>query len=941
MDNARDYKARVEYAVNDATQTVYSFSFPYLRKKFVMAYVIHENDTITNLQYGVDYTVNNFDLILAVPLKENEHLVIYRQTTTNNIIQWNDGSILLSKDMNVSDIQQLHLQEEHDDFARANNMFVSSKNFELTWDALGHRITNVKDPKDSADVVTKHYMESVQDGFVQQNTALANTATEAAGEAKDSSDMAKKWAMSPVSPDGAVDTNSPTGYTQSAKEWALSSKRYLEDANSAFDGLLTENAWLGDMLGYGVAKGCQPSLTNNTIHIDNGVIVTKTGNKHRVSAHDFELIGADDTPRYDVIAVDTNGNMSYIKGVSTFTRAPQVGEATYQMMTQPTAGSWLRFGSIGGADLKPTLDSSADSSQGYFLIGSTIADTVQNLINVFNTLPTLSNKWKATRVEGEQNKFIIRENTAGSGNTPREFMRENSNTVPIKQIALTRSMQAVIASPALPPMSIPICTIRVEKNRTPILRDSRSIAPNASPNIANVKAYGAIGDGVFDDTLAIQRAFDTGKSVYFPAGTYRIDTMITRNKNNNLVIDASNAHILYTGTYYAFKLGSSNYSVFKFNDITALNGGGIWLFGDNTCGPSSYTDVWFKDISVETNGIYVTSSDWVWMNENYLHYGAFTKGDNGFYYLHNSKNGTSHWIFDHVSVEGVTRGFNLKQGDYAKANDKGFAEFEFHNGRYEENDVLLTVDGKATDFIFITSTAPKDKYLEYTPDCTDWKFLSSHGDDGTLKNGMYFYYGVYVIKDTDTNLKDLNNITTYGIYSVTTFALAATIKNSPITDMPFHVLVKQADLNFSDRHPTKILQIVYDWENRRKYTRMYDKNTGTWSDWKLERMQVNDVSSQITSVESNVNIQNISAKNVNGVISVQGLLTTIGGVSNNTKILKMPKSINTARGVLIDETNNTLINYILYNNEYLQIQSDLVAGHSYSFYMMYISNDLY
>lgn len=226
MDNARDYKARVEYAVNDATQTVYSFSFPYLRKKFVMAYVIHEDDTITNLQYGVDYTINNFELTLSVPLKENEHLVIYRQTTTKNIIQWNDGSILLSKDMNVSDIQQLHLQEEHDDFARANNMFVSSKNFELTWDALGHRITNVKDPKDSSDVVTKHYMESVQDGFIQQNTALVNTATEEAGKAKDYSDTAKKWAMSPVSPDGTTDTDSPTGYTQSSKIWAALSREY-------------------------------------------------------------------------------------------------------------------------------------------------------------------------------------------------------------------------------------------------------------------------------------------------------------------------------------------------------------------------------------------------------------------------------------------------------------------------------------------------------------------------------------------------------------------------------------------------------------------------------------------------------------------------------------------------------------------------------------------
>ena len=44
--------------------------------------------------------------------------------------------------------------------------------------------------------------------------------------AANSEDMAKKWAMSPVSPDGVVDTNSPTGYTQSAKIWAALSKEY-------------------------------------------------------------------------------------------------------------------------------------------------------------------------------------------------------------------------------------------------------------------------------------------------------------------------------------------------------------------------------------------------------------------------------------------------------------------------------------------------------------------------------------------------------------------------------------------------------------------------------------------------------------------------------------------------------------------------------------------
>lgn len=54
----------------------------------------------------------------------------------------------------------------------------------------------------------------------------ASAAAESEENAANSEDMAKKWAMSPVSPDGVADTNSPTGYTQSAKIWAALSKEY-------------------------------------------------------------------------------------------------------------------------------------------------------------------------------------------------------------------------------------------------------------------------------------------------------------------------------------------------------------------------------------------------------------------------------------------------------------------------------------------------------------------------------------------------------------------------------------------------------------------------------------------------------------------------------------------------------------------------------------------
>lgn len=44
---------------------------------------------------------------------------------------------------------------------------------------------------------------------------------------------------------------------------------------------------------------------------------------------------------------------------------------------------------------------------------------------------------------------------------------------------------------------------------------------------ADVRAFGAKGDGVTDDTSAIQSAIDSGKSVYCPAGTYYISGQLT------------------------------------------------------------------------------------------------------------------------------------------------------------------------------------------------------------------------------------------------------------------------------------------------------------------------------------------------------------------------------------------------------------------------------
>lgn len=251
MANTTGFKTRVEYEVTEGTQKTYTFPFSYLRKKFVMVSILHSDASETALEYGVDYTVNDLSVSLTAPAQVGEHIIIYRQTSTDKIVTWNDGSILLARDMNTEDAQMLHLQEEQQDYIVANAISTKvTSDKEVLWDALNHRVINVSDPKDPQDAVTKHYMETVQGGFVAANTILVQEATKQASAAKSSQEAAKtsetnaktsetnseishqkarKWAEATDSPDGEADTDSTTGKTQSSKEWALYSKTKAQE----------------------------------------------------------------------------------------------------------------------------------------------------------------------------------------------------------------------------------------------------------------------------------------------------------------------------------------------------------------------------------------------------------------------------------------------------------------------------------------------------------------------------------------------------------------------------------------------------------------------------------------------------------------------------------------------------------------------------------------
>ncbi len=281
---AKERKASVIYEGN-ASQLVYAFPFDYLRKKFVKVEDIYTNST--ELTMGVDYTVEDKQVRLVKGIPLGHSVKIYRETTTDPLVEWQDASVLRSADLSLQEVQLLHLAEETSDKVFDSGMSTAYDNPNC-WDGQYKRIINALDPIEDGDVVTLRYIKANQDSLLnqlkstgaaqnasivatgdtqnarltatgdKQNTRLTSTGdtqntrlvttgnsyvstmttlrdatTTKATEANNSAELSKKWAVSDTSPDGAADSKSAKTWAENAKASASSSASSASAAASS------------------------------------------------------------------------------------------------------------------------------------------------------------------------------------------------------------------------------------------------------------------------------------------------------------------------------------------------------------------------------------------------------------------------------------------------------------------------------------------------------------------------------------------------------------------------------------------------------------------------------------------------------------------------------------------------------------------------------------
>ena len=99
----------------------------------------------------------------------------------------------------------------------------------------------------------------------------------------------------------------------------------------------------------------------------------------------------------------------------------------------------------------------------------------------------------------------------------------------------------------------------------------------------NVKAYGAVGDGVTDDTVAIQAAATasavSGGTLFFPTGTYVVSSGITGLNNSGITISGHGATISWTSTTpgeYLFAITEESSSAGVLNAANRQTGERLW-----------------------------------------------------------------------------------------------------------------------------------------------------------------------------------------------------------------------------------------------------------------------------------------------------------------------------------------------------------------------------
>jgi hypothetical protein len=311
------------------------------------------------------------------------------------------------------------------------------------------------------------------------------------------------------------------------------------------------------------------------------------------------------------------------------------------------------------------------------------------------------------------------------------------------------------SAPSVPSNGISVCTVSVAANAsTGTVNRVQTIAPKiANLGRVNVKDFGAKGDGIHDDTAAIQAAINSGRYVYFPWGTYKLtDTIKITNKwdyydKRGFFFDGKLAEFIYTGNNVAFFLSGVENAYFDFGVVKSPNGGNIELYATGNYDYIQYVEIHFNLLSCNANHANVRghrsaemgegASMHGWLNEIRWYGGRFI---NPAKYNFQIEAGCNCWLFQHIGFESndastVSVLFDSTIG--------GIGQFVFYYCRHEEtmDKFIKCIGDNRINKVYIYDYIEFDFYrITYTSKCDQWKIYTWNDCTSAIIKGKHYKY---------------------------------------------------------------------------------------------------------------------------------------------------------------------------------------------------------